>query len=315
MPAPVVERTMLESSAIGVSDFRCPGRDGEGNLEIVDGTQLCLVRTGVFAYRARGREYVADASSVLLLREGVEYQTRHPDGEPDSCTVFSIPEPSLRAMTGAPDDSSAIPDVPWTVRTVDPALFREHWLLLRELTDESSDPDRLLSAEERAFQIASDLLASPLPKGPPRPMRAATKRVHHELVECVKELVALRLSDRIPLAELASEVGWSPFELSRVFRRQTGIPIHRYRRQLRLRVTIATAAPTPNASTIAIGRLIRSAWTIAAVAASTTAPPTRPRSPARGGRRDRKSLPREARQPAPGYPRKIRGGPGRCCYR
>jgi AraC-like DNA-binding protein len=41
---------------------------------------------------------------------------------------------------------------------------------------------------------------------------------------------------------VAAEVGWSPFELTRVFRRHTGFPIHRYRRQLRLRTAYSRLA-------------------------------------------------------------------------
>ncbi len=103
------ERELFGSAAIGVRDFRCSGRNGEGNIEVVNGTQLCLVRTGLFGYRARGREHIADANSVLLLREGLEYETRHPDGEADACTVFSLPERSLRALTNTPTISPPYP--------------------------------------------------------------------------------------------------------------------------------------------------------------------------------------------------------------
>ena len=61
-------------------------------------------------------------------------------------------------------------------------------------------------------------------------------------MEQVKELVAVRVAERLPLAELASDLGWSPFELSRVFRQRTGLPIHRYRRQLRLRTAFSRLA-------------------------------------------------------------------------
>jgi len=236
------EQAIFEGAAIGVREFHCSGRDGQGNIEIVDGAQLCIVRTGLFGYQARGREHIADANSVLFLRQGLEYQTRHPDGRADACTVVTIPEASLRALTSTPDAVSAVRDVPWTVRAVSTEAFREHWTLLRELSEDAGDPDRPLSIEERALHMASELFSAPLPKGPARLARAATERVHRELVENVKELVAVRVADRLPLAELAAEVGWSPFELSRVFRQRTGLPVHRYRRQLRLRTAYSRLA-------------------------------------------------------------------------
>lgn len=229
------DREMFETASIGVRDHRCAGTHADDHSPVADGAELCLVRTGVFGYQAEdGREHIADANSVLLLRPGVEYQTRHP-GPGDACTVFSLPESTLRAATETPDDDP-IPEIPWTVRTVGADTFRDHWALLREMSEDPGDPDRVLAIEEHALRVATDLLNTPLSQGASgRLLRAATQQVHHELTESVKELIALRLSERLPLTEVASEVGWSPFELSRVFRRHTGIPIHRYRRQLRLR--------------------------------------------------------------------------------
>jgi AraC-like DNA-binding protein len=234
------EHAIFDGPAIGVRDFHCSGADGDGNVEVVDGTQLCLVRNGVFGYEARGREYIADANSVLMLREGLEYRTRHPNREPDTCTVFTLTESSIRELTGTPEDCSTASAVPWTVRPLDRDTFREHWRLVLEISADAGDPDRALSIEERAFRISAALLAPPPPEvARDRPARAATERAHREAVEHVKEIAALRLGDRMPLSDVAAQVGWSPFELSRVFRLRTGLPIHRYRRQLRLRTAFS----------------------------------------------------------------------------
>ena len=199
------ERELFGSAAIGVRDFRCSGRNGEGDIEVVNGTQLCLVRTGLFGYRARGREHIADANSVLLLREGLEYETRHPDGEADACTVFSLPERSLRALTNTPTISPPYPSprgrcersAPTHSASIGPCCASSPRML--------AIPTACSSIEERALHIASDLLSSPLPKGPPgRLTRAATRRVHRELAEDAKELIALRLPDRLRLADLAA---------------------------------------------------------------------------------------------------------------
>lgn len=242
----------FHTDAISVEDFHCPGSNGDGNIEIVSGTQLCIVRTGLFGYLARGQEHITDSNSVLLLREGLEYQTRHPDGQADDCTVLRLPESTLRELTDTPDDVSAMPDVDWTVRAVPAATFRNHWALVSELAAPTADPDRALSIQERALHIASDLLASPVPHGPRRRMRVATELAHRDLIENVKELLALRMPDHLRLADIAAQVGWSPFELSRLFRQRTGLPIHRYRRQLRLRTAYGRlAAGETNIATLA----------------------------------------------------------------
>ena len=136
-------------------------------METVEGAQLCVVRVGLFGYEARGREHMADANSVLLLRQGLEYRTRHPGGQADACTVLTLPDRSMRALTGTPDDESEAREVPWTVRTVGAEAFRAHWNLLAELRSSGGDPDRALSIEERAYQMASAMLRAPLPTGRP----------------------------------------------------------------------------------------------------------------------------------------------------
>jgi len=231
----------FQSEAISVEDFRCSGRDGDGNIETVVGTQLCIVRHGFFGYSARGQEHITDSNNVLLLREGLEYQTRHPDGEADQCTVLALPDATFRDLSDTPDDTSTPPEVEWTVRSIPSVTFRKQWSLISELASDVRDPDRELSIEERALEIAAELLA-PRTRSGIRRRRAATERAHRDLVESVKELLALRLPNQLHLEDVADEVGWSPFELSRLFRQRTGLPIHRYRRQLRLRTAYGRLA-------------------------------------------------------------------------
>lgn len=56
--------------------------------------------------------------------------------------------------------------------------------------------------------------------------------------EQVKELLAARLGERLTLGELARELGTSPYHLARSFRRATGLSIHQYRIQLRVRTAL-----------------------------------------------------------------------------
>jgi AraC-like DNA-binding protein len=56
--------------------------------------------------------------------------------------------------------------------------------------------------------------------------------------EPVKEVLAARLGDRLTLADLGRELGVSPYHLARSFRRATGLSIHQYRIQLRLRTAL-----------------------------------------------------------------------------
>ncbi len=58
------------------------------------------------------------------------------------------------------------------------------------------------------------------------------------LVARAKAALALRLEDKFGLAELAADFGCSRYYLSRLFRREVGMSIPRYRLELRLRRAI-----------------------------------------------------------------------------
>ncbi len=46
------------------------------------------------------------------------------------------------------------------------------------------------------------------------------------------------MSERVTLDDVARAVHVSPFHLARIFQQQTGVPVHRYLTQLRLRASL-----------------------------------------------------------------------------
>ena len=68
--------------------------------------------------------------------------------------------------------------------------------------------------------------------------RATTGRQHRLLVYRTKELLACHFERELPLASVADAAGCSPFHLSRIFRRDVGIPLHRYQNLLRVRTAL-----------------------------------------------------------------------------
>jgi len=71
-----------------------------------------------------------------------------------------------------------------------------------------------------------------------RSRRAATRAMHHELVEHAKALLTERPTERWTLSEVAAELHTSEFHLARIFRASTGFTLHAYRNQLRLRLAV-----------------------------------------------------------------------------
>ncbi|HET9711379.1 MAG TPA: AraC family transcriptional regulator, partial [Pyrinomonadaceae bacterium] len=62
------------------------------------------------------------------------------------------------------------------------------------------------------------------------------------LAEAAKTYLAAKMSERITLDDVARAVHASPFHLARIFQQQTGVPVHRYLTQLRLRASMERLA-------------------------------------------------------------------------
>jgi len=63
-----------------------------------------------------------------------------------------------------------------------------------------------------------------------------------DIAEAVRELLARCYREDWSLSAMASRVGASVFHLARVFQRRTGLSLHQYRNQLRLRAALEELA-------------------------------------------------------------------------
>jgi AraC-like DNA-binding protein len=72
--------------------------------------------------------------------------------------------------------------------------------------------------------------------------RRATTEAHRELAHAVIERVGRDVAANETLGELAANAYVSPFHMARIFRGTTGVPIHAYRTELRLRASLAPIA-------------------------------------------------------------------------
>lgn len=72
----------------------------------------------------------------------------------------------------------------------------------------------------------------------PSRLRAETAQAHREQVERTRLLLAKRFAENLALDDIARAVYASTFQLARIFRRETGLPLHQYRHRLRLRAAL-----------------------------------------------------------------------------
>ena len=75
---------------------------------------------------------------------------------------------------------------------------------------------------------------------------------HRDLAEAEKALIGARFRERITLDAIAGTLGVSAFHLCRVFRRETGAPLHRHVLGLRVRASLEAVARDADLSGVAL---------------------------------------------------------------
>jgi AraC-like DNA-binding protein len=188
---------LMRTELVALGRWRCPPGDPLWNAEnhIGEFPHIAFPHLPVRIALRRRAPVLTDPTIAVCYPPGESFRREALTPGGDEC-VFAVLDPALFEEVGSEP-----------FRTVGAESFLRLHLL--------DDP---LELEE----LIVGLSGRPLP--PPS-----------RLGESVKELLAERYAERLTLAELGREVGCSPFHLARSFRRSTGVSIHRYRVQLRLR--------------------------------------------------------------------------------
>jgi AraC-like DNA-binding protein len=224
---------LFEGERIALGEFHCwPGDPrwssdncaDEGYLVVFPGTSVIIEQDG--------RPVVATPNHVMFYNPDQVYRRRllHPTG--DHC-AFLVVDRRLLAEAGVGEPGFPVSHGPLEPRTY----------LLQRLVQRAArlrgEADRLL-VEETLCRVLAEAVRSGLRLAGATTgrQRDATAAGHAALVEATKELLALRLGERLTLGEIAATVHSSPFHLARIFRSRTGFTIHGYRNELRLRSSL-----------------------------------------------------------------------------
>jgi AraC-like DNA-binding protein len=199
-------RTLLDTAQLRVSEVHCDGDRTWSPAEPATRSSVVLVRRGVFARRVDGSRELADVTTGYVQRPGEWEQFAHPAGD-DVCTSLGVPDEVA-------DRLGAV--------AVTPAADLAHRRLI------ATDPSATVDVTDRATALLDALLPPSRAGTPPVAARRAVDEIR----------AALHTDPASGLGELAALVGWSPWYLSRTFRRVTGTTIGGYRRTLRVRAAL-----------------------------------------------------------------------------
>jgi AraC family transcriptional regulator len=244
----LVFRPLHESPIVSVHDYCCHiARSGPGAEEESDVNNIVLMRHGAFSRHFGRRTVTADVNQAVFFSRDSTYRVSHPADCGDRGTVFTVSPRVLNDIVRELDPSiDDHPDQPFRFVTgpCDSAVFWRHRELVQRLESAESNPLEPLWADVTALQLVADVLESTfVQRGVPRkPKKKGTDADHADRTEAAKAYLAARMSERITLDDVARAVHASPFHLARIFQRQTGVPVHRYLTQLRLRASLERLA-------------------------------------------------------------------------
>jgi AraC-like DNA-binding protein len=241
---PLVFRTLHASPLVAVQEYVCRAcRGGPAEEEYSEANHIVLMRSGAFCKHFGRRGVTADVNQAVFFSKGSTYRVSHPADCGDRGTIFA-PAPSvldevIREIEPAWADRPQ-QAFPFVTGPCGNATFWRHRELVQRLEASGSESLEPLWADETALELVADVLEAAFERhGLPRRQRRPDTEVDHaELAEAVKTELVGRLGERITLDEIARSLDTSPFHLARVFRAQTGMPVHRYLTGLRLRTAL-----------------------------------------------------------------------------
>ena len=244
----IVFRALYESPIISVQDYCCHiDHTAPGAEEESDANNIVLMRHGAFSRHFGRRTVTADVNQAVFFSRDSTYRVSHPSDCGDRGTVFTVAPRVLNDIVRELDPSiDDHPDQPFRFFTgpCDSEVFWRHRELVQRLEAAETNPLEPLWADVTALQLGADVLESAfVQRGVPRkPKREGTDVDHAERAEAAKTYLASNMSERITLDDVARAVHASPFHLARIFQQHTGVPVHRYLTQLRLRASLERLA-------------------------------------------------------------------------
>jgi len=203
---------------------------GQGPREYANYSSIVFVRRGAYCIHHRGQHSLIDPHALLYFRAGSEYAVSHPFRCGDDCVEFAYDERMIakfeceqpRRIARPPGAAAGI-----TLRRASPGVIRNLAILARKAQLGSASG---LEVEEVSIALLRLAIGD-------SGVHVAVNSAANRKIEMAKNLLLAEPARKWSLNEIAREVSTSPFHLTRLFRAQTGTPLHRF--LLRTRLAIA----------------------------------------------------------------------------
>lgn len=198
---------------------------------------ISFVHSGAFVLHAQGRSTVIDSTAVMLCNPAAPFRSEHPFGCCDHGSAISVRRETLLEVMAHYDPTAAerpgaLFPQPYAFG-LSRAYLRQRLLVQRLRGKEPQDP---MATEAAVLRILGEVAegCSRL-RDRPAPRRRDLDRARRDYVEDTKALLQRGFPEKLRLTDIGRALHVSTFHLCRVFKEETGVPIHRYLNRLRLR--------------------------------------------------------------------------------
>ena len=228
-------QVLFDSPSLRLGVFQCPVSQSDFETAgDIDTYHVCFPRTGVWLEYEDAPRFVADATRATLYNPHQAFRRCRISPEGDNTDWIAIGDALARDIVSQFSAADAAADRAFRFRSA--AVRQATYLAQRDLFRQARRglPDRL-EVEERAIAIISTVLGEAYASGE-QPVRTGART--RRLVECTREAILETLFENVGVTEVAARLGISVFHLCRVFRAATGMTLHAYRRDMRLRAAL-----------------------------------------------------------------------------
>ena len=230
-----VDHVVFATECVTIGAFRCAANHPSfRNSGPISDDCFVFPRTTVVIQHDHARAFVADPTVITLYNRRQEYERRVVCADGDRCDWFAVSRDLLRAALLDRDPSAAEAERPirFTHARADAPVYLEQ----RRLFIDASDPagNDVLDVEERVVALLDRVLA--LAYNRPQGSRGPRLPSASALADAAKAWIAPRVAQHLTLASIARAIDCSVFHLCRSFRHATGLTLHAYRDQVRLRL-------------------------------------------------------------------------------
>jgi len=232
-------RQIYEGALVSIGLFRRgPKHPNFRGPHWIGGTLIVFPRTSVTITHAGKEPVVADPNTVMFYNDRQIYSRGKLSDKGDLCEWFGF-EAQLVADAVRSFDAR-VDDHPF-----EPFGFSHGpsdttgYLLQRLVVDhvlKEQQPDHLF-IEETAMHVLHRVIENSYRQRGILPFKSRVS-AEREVVDAIRQIVALRFEQNPSLKQIAIELNYSPFHLCHVFRKHTGQSIRRYLNQLRLRASL-----------------------------------------------------------------------------